>query len=226
MKLLFQLTKLNNQSPINGKLLQMNTDDNIEIYSQYIRSFNHTALEDAISKITNLNCENEQGNTLPAVAAWNGNLKALELLHKHGANLEIPRVMIFSSRHSTVMDYLMNNKIFDHTKQDENGYTVLQQACIVSFIDIMEDNNVIKVRLDNIKYILEQGADIDQTNIYGRTALHEAIYSGHVSIVDLLIKSNANLSVKCNDGFLPRQYTQDNNIHKLLKRGTFKIVKK
>jgi ankyrin repeat protein len=53
--------------------------------------------------------------------------------------------------------------------------------------------------IDLMEYLIEDGADVNEQDIFGQTALHQAVFGGQIKIVDLLIE-RANLDLKDEDG--------------------------
>ena len=57
--------------------------------------------------------------------------------------------------------------------------------------------------LELVEILIEKGADINQTNNYGSTCLHEAARKGKVDIVELLINHGADINIEDKDGYTP-----------------------
>ncbi|XP_063703140.1 protein phosphatase 1 regulatory subunit 12A [Culicoides brevitarsis] len=60
---------------------------------------------------------------------------------------------------------------------------------------------------DEVKALLEQGADIDTTNIDGLTALHQACIDDNLDMVEFLISQGADVNRKDNEGWTPLHVT-------------------
>lgn len=56
---------------------------------------------------------------------------------------------------------------------------------------------------------LERGADVNQTNIHGWTALHFASYNSHPEIVRLLLEFGANINQRSNWGYTALHYASE-----------------
>ena len=69
-----------------------------------------------------------------------------------------------------------------------------------------------RLSMDNL---LEAGANVDQANIYGVTALMLAAIDGHLGIIDVLIENNANYNSRCSEGKTAKDYgkTEDVSQH-------------
>lgn len=65
-----------------------------------------------------------------------------------------------------------------------------------SLFEAVENNNLEKVSA----LILEEGEDINQTSETGDTALHYAVFLGHLDIVKFLLENEIDASIINNDG--------------------------
>jgi len=52
-----------------------------------------------------------------------------------------------------------------------------------------------KENLEEVKLLLENGADVDAVNSFGGTALMEASWRGHLKTVEVLIANNASVNI-------------------------------
>ena len=59
---------------------------------------------------------------------------------------------------------------------------------------------------DTVTFLLAHGSSLDMVDARGRTALHEAAYRGHSSIVHILINNGANVNAKDKKGWTPLFY--------------------
>jgi photosystem II stability/assembly factor-like uncharacterized protein len=57
----------------------------------------------------------------------------------------------------------------------------------------------------NIAFLLQKGADINATNRWGRTPLHEAVIESHMYVIELLLKGGANINATDNYQRTPLQ---------------------
>jgi ankyrin repeat protein len=72
-------------------------------------------------------------------------------------------------------------------------------------------------KLDVVKYLVEQGADVDAKTVVGWTVLHDAAYSGTLDIVKYLVEQGANVDAKNNVGWTP--------LHAAASSGKLDVVK-
>lgn len=55
-------------------------------------------------------------------------------------------------------------------------------------------------RLNAVRYLLDEGADVNLRGDYGNTALTEATYYGHPTVIKELLQRGANVNVRSIDG--------------------------
>jgi len=55
-------------------------------------------------------------------------------------------------------------------------------------------------QLQNVKLLVEAGADVDAKDNMGETAVHKATRHGHSSVISLLIMSQANVNMASSNG--------------------------
>jgi len=81
------------------------------------------------------------------------------------------------------------------TKYDRSGQTVLIVAA---------RNN----RVGAVKYLCEQGANVDAQDIYGSTALHQATFYNFERVVKVLLKYNADKDIMDGKGYTALNYAE------------------
>ena len=55
-----------------------------------------------------------------------------------------------------------------------------------------------------VRYLVEQGADVNATDFKGETALHSAAEAGDLAVVEYLVGQGASLTATTNDGYTPK----------------------
>ena len=90
------------------------------------------------------------------------------------------------------------------TKYDRSGQTVLIVAA---------RNN----RVEAVKYLCEQGANVNAQDIYGTTALHQATFYNFERVVKVLLEYNADKGIKDNKGRTAIDYAKEYDYNKIIK---------
>lgn len=79
-----------------------------------------------------------------------------------------------------------------------NGQLIQSPGSKGILVDAVTGNHIVI-----FDYLLEQGADIHQTNEKGETVLHMAIQQGHAQIAELCLEHNVDINAKRDDGTTP-----------------------
>lgn len=174
---------------------------------------NLTAVEALVSQGADINYNDPWGNCAVFTAAWEGDVKALELYHNLGAVLELEDNnplcnAAFNGKLESVRWLLGKgaNANFNFKKTGENAlhYTI----CKSSEID---------ERTEIVKLLIEAGTDVNKKTIKGvetlcfmrdaflkaETPLHRAAAYGNEQIIKLLIGAGADPSDKDSNGDTP-----------------------
>ncbi|GLE00548.1 hypothetical protein PINS_up009305 [Pythium insidiosum] len=69
---------------------------------------------------------------------------------------------------------------------------------------------------DTVQLLLEQGADVDARDHYGKTALHYAAYKGEIETIALLVERGASTSVRDKGGKLPLDHLLERELSVVL----------
>ena len=72
--------------------------------------------------------------------------------------------------------------------------------------------------LEIVKYLLENGADINAKDNYGTTALMKASSNGQLEIVQFLIENGADINIKNNEGKTALDVAATKEIKKVLRK--------
>ena len=73
---------------------------------------------------------------------------------------------------------------------DGDGWTALKRAAF---------NN----QTDVVRYLLNNGANVNKQNRWGETALHNASYNNHIDVMRILLQHGARKDIKDNIGATP-----------------------
>jgi ankyrin repeat protein len=152
--------------------------------------------------------------------------KIIQYMLKHGAKPELPprhggTCLHFAavSGDVEVMRMLLAQPTVDVGARDEDGETPLHWAssfpgCPQELIKLLlenranvneQDNNsqaplfeaCMRGNVESARLLLEHNADVDDVEtIYGNTALHAAVGSGNLKLVELLVENKADMSFK------------------------------
>lgn len=181
-----------------------------------------------------INYTDQWNNCAVFSAAWDGNIPALELYHRLGANFELEDNnplcnSAFNGKANSVKWLLENgvNAKFTFQKTGENAlhYTICKTS-------EMED------RTEIVRLLINAGTDIHQKTIKGaetlcfmrdaflkgETPLHRAAAFGNENIINLLLEAGADPSCKDANGDTPLSwgswYLRESSILKLLLYGS------
>lgn len=160
------------------------------------------------------------------IAAYHGHLDLVEALLRRGAN---PRgrgqgvsVLCFGARHSAVLSVLLDTEARMDLNMGfaPNYITPLMQALNLdnasgSFGGL--DLTQVPDRLICIRLLLDQGAEVDAQNGFGRTALMNAAYSGVVEFAQELLKHDPRLDIVDNKGDSAIGYARTPEMKALLR---------
>lgn len=172
----------------------------------------------------NLNACNSLNETPIYIAVAEGNFDMALLLLQFQPNLEIPNYIHFTplmkaafDNKADITNILILHKANVHAK-DPSGYNALMLAAYNNSIDvanILLKFNCLDVRgslnvtpliiasqrgsLDMVQLLVKSGVELDQTTIFGNTALMEAISNGHHKVVRFLLESGSNPAIRNNN---------------------------
>ena len=63
-------------------------------------------------------------------------------------------------------------------------------------------------RTDVVRYLLNNGANVNKQNRWGETALHLASIDNYTDVMRILLKHGARKDIKDNDGFKPIEFAR------------------
>lgn len=160
------------------------------------------------------------GTTALMLASLYGRLEAVNLLLDAGSNpvqkaADGGCALNYSVGHLPVLNRLLDTRAredIDH--RDCYGTTGLMR--VMSFHDgnpfkVTWDHECTPVRAQCIDVLMAAGARIDAQNIFGRTALMNAAYSGSLRLVEALLRHGARADLRCEEGKSALEFVSDNN---------------
>ena len=152
------------------------------------------------------------------LAAQNGHLEVVKVLHKHGAQLDHLSLQYAAFKgHANVVAYLLNFSVEDICMRCDGSFDWLQnrtryQAASLDYSHdaVLSDDKfkifcqsalhlaVTKNHTKVAQLLLSQKyRTVHCTDFTGRTPLHEAVRQNHVEMAELLIKGGTKISHKC-----------------------------
>ena len=152
------------------------------------------------------------------LAAQNGHLEVVKVLHKHGAQLDRLSLQYAAFKgHANVVAYLLNFSVEDICMRCDGSFYWLQnrtryQAASLDYSHdaVLSDDKfkifcqsalhlaVTKNHTKVAQLLLSQKyRTVHCTDFTGRTPLHEAVRQNHVEMAELLIKGGTKISHKC-----------------------------
>lgn len=149
-----------------------------------------------LDKGVDIDSFNNSGNTPLIVAANRGEIKTIEVLLKHGANINKRKdgdstALSRGVHHINVVKLLLDGGA-DPNIADEFGKTPLWYA------------SAYKGNIDIVNLLLENGADVTvQANKYKETLLHISALYGHAELVKLYLEKGLDVNASDNRGYTP-----------------------
>ena len=151
------------------------------------------AVEFLLLSGANANATNEYGVSALHLAMEKEDLILINLLVERGAKLEVRNINGYTPNSDLALMNLLVEKGAKVDGEDiYSGYTPLIWA-------------VIKGNLKSAEFLLSEGANVNATTGYGRSALHFASVeeTDDFDLAKLLVENGANLEEKTNDGYTP-----------------------
>ena len=156
--------------------------------------------------------------TVIQLAAQNGHLEVVQVLHKHGAQLDHLSLQYAAFKgHANVVAYLLNFSVEDICMRCDGSFYWLQnrtryQAASLDYShDAVLSDDKFKIFCQSALHLavaknhtkvaqlilLQEYRTVHCTDFTGRTPLHEAVRQNHVEMAELLMKGGAKISHKC-----------------------------
>lgn len=150
----------------------------------------------------------EHGNTLLHLAARKGKKKIVDILLNNNAD---PNAQNESKRTPAhIVSERCSPCILKRLVKGGADIFLQDHDCQ----DVLASQTELGGRYRNIKYLLEEGAQVHHKSVLGCTPLHDAALKCDYEVVDLLIRNGADPNAKNNDGETPILYasTQENSV--------------
>lgn len=144
-----------------------------------------------------VNFSNKLGITPILMAICRNNLKIVNFLVEHGANVD-----------QAIEDWLI---VTQWLENDRVAYYPTKQGTTLLMIAIMFENRTL------VKYLIEHGADVNKANKNGLTPLYMAAERGYEDIVKYLISHGADIDKAENNGITPLIMSAHNGYENIVK---------
>lgn len=209
---------------LNEQLIQAAVDGNL------------TEVESLVSSGADINYTDRYNNCAIFTAAWEGNIKALELYYKLGANLELDDNnplcnAAYNGKVESVKWFLAKganpNHVFS-TGENALHYTISKTSEMAE-------------RTEIVKALIAEGTDVNKTTIQGKetlcfmrdawlkaeTPLHRAAAYANEEIISSLIAAGADVTAKDANGDTPISwgswFLRDSDVLRLLVYGGIRV---
>jgi ankyrin repeat protein len=161
----------------------------------------HVAVEKGHLEIVKLLLENNADVNIQAgnkdiafyLAVRYGHLKIVKILLKHTSKDHMLGALYSAVRygHLEIVKLLLDNGARDHINEKAK-----YGECTLLFLALDCHYIAVDDRLEIIKLLLENNADVNIQTIYKKTPLHEAVEKGHLEIVKVLLSHGADTTLQ------------------------------
>lgn len=152
-------------------------------------------------------------------AAAAGQLEAVRFLLENGAKAHESLINAAASNGSIEVIAFLMNKGFDMNHQINitvEGLTRIDTVSNTALMDVQvdsfDDDNAKQRKIGTVKFLLENGADVNAKGRFGNSALHFSANDNNVEIITLLLEAGANKKSKNDDGETAFKYADKNDI--------------
>lgn len=169
-------------------------------------NYNDLLKEIAEQDETDINVMNEYGRTALMEAAWEHNIQKIEYLLKYGADVNIKNedgstALLYSLRRGYMPQNIKIIKLLLQHGADANA----QDKYVTCLMSAIYDQDGLELQLAEL--LLKYGADVNQKNYEGQTALFK-VFMGtedkkQIDIIKLLLQHGADVNIKDRYGQTP-----------------------
>ena len=199
------------------------------------------SVEALIERGAKINTKCENGNTAILLASRAGRINIIKLLIDKGADIENisglggnPLLLAALSLELDTMQYLIE-KGADVNATSDDGISPLIIVTALGSLKGMKlltdrgadvngksSNTILHVSakygwVNGMKFSLERGVKLDQTDSTGKTALYHTVPFGHIDAMEFLINRGAQINTKDNRGTTLLEYAIEKNKPEMVK---------
>lgn len=119
--------------------------------------------------------------------------------------MSYPVLEVLAIKENTLKDFIRANPLNNQAKE-----------CLIRFGDLLY-SSVLRNNIENVKFYLAQGADIDHIHKVGATSLYWAAQEGKFEIAKILIDAGADLEIKAINNMTPLTMSVQNHDFNMIK---------
>lgn len=202
-------TKINKKNKNDVILLNKENNYGLTLLHWAVMQGNFEIVKYIVEKGANIHKKDINGLTMLHHAAKAGRLEMVKFLLAHGANPNemdeggmTPRH--YASKHPKMFELMTGTDTEIINKKYKNDITLLEFA-------------VKTLNFGTIKYLIENGASVNEKDSAGLTPLHWAVIFRDLEIVKYLVKNGANVKIKDDSGDTPLDIATERGYRKIVK---------
>jgi ankyrin repeat protein len=168
----------------------------------YAARRNYTkCVEYLIKNGADVNHQNRQGQSPVFLAVQYGATESLELLCQHGANVNFIDSENDKKFWSPIFYALAKSNY-------ESAELLIHYGADLNIVDRQKSTPIFYAMHDTklLELLVKNGANLEFSNVYGRTPLFDAVFTGNPHKVELLLNQGVNVDHKDNFGWTPIFY--------------------
>lgn len=168
---------------------------------------NFEIVRDLIAKGADINSKNSYDETALHIACWNGRLEAVKFLIEQGGDINVktnygstPLHNASYQGHLEIVKYLLSKGANKEIRRSDGDSPLdfAKEKKYKEIIYLLTDKSLLNNHgdLEQVKRLIADGADINEKDSVGQTALAQAAEAGYLEIAKLLVEKGADINVK------------------------------